>query len=199
MGFSPRWDPDFLLLFARMSGAAFREGSPLSWNDEALTTALEQVRAWSSEVNRSAADEDDFQFKYLYLPRNLSVQEGRIAFAYMDSSQFFLLSEERRAALDYRWIARGTAIPVLEEAVYAGILTVTTFASLGLRELLMLMAKTVSFGLLIPLICCNVGMSVGTSATEIPQAATRAVITSLFTVFLVDGLLTFAASLVPAA
>lgn len=122
MGFSPRWDPDFLLLFARMSGAAFREGSPLSWNDEGLATALEQVRAWSSEVNRSAADEDDFQFKYLYLPRNLSVQEGRIAFAYMDSSQFFLLSEERRAALDYRWIARGTAIPVLEEAVYAGIL-----------------------------------------------------------------------------
>lgn len=122
MGFSPRWDPDFLLLFARMSGAAFREGSPLSWNDEGLSASLERLRAWSSEVNRSAADEDDFQFKYLYLPRNLSVQEGRIAFAYMDSSQFFLLSEERRAALEYRWIARETAIPVLEEALYAGIL-----------------------------------------------------------------------------
>ena len=122
MGFSPRWDPDFLLLFARMSGTAFREGSPLSWSDEGLAAALETVRAWSSEVNRSAADEDDFQFKYLYLPRHLSVQEERIAFAYMDSSQFFLLSEERRAALEYRWIARGTAIPVLEEAVYAGIL-----------------------------------------------------------------------------
>lgn len=122
MGFSPRWDPDFLLLFARMSGAAFREGSPLAWNDEGLAASLESLRSWSSEVNRSAADEDDFQFKYLYLPPNLSVQEGRIAFAYMDSSQFFLLSEERRAALEYRWIARGTAIPVLEEALYAGIL-----------------------------------------------------------------------------
>ncbi len=122
MGFSPRWDPDFLLLFARMSGAAFREGSPLSWSDEGLAEAVGKVRAWSAEVNRSAADEDEFQFKYLYLPRNLSVQEGRVAFAFLDSSQYFLLSEEQRAALDYRWIARGTAIPVLEEAVYAGIL-----------------------------------------------------------------------------
>lgn len=122
MGFSPRWDPDFLLLYARISGAAFREGSPLSWNDEGLAAAIASLRAWSSEVNRSAADEEDFQFKYLYLPRNLSVQEGRIAFAYLDSSQFFLLSEERRAALDYRWIAKGTSIPVLEDSVYAGIL-----------------------------------------------------------------------------
>lgn len=122
MGFSPRWDPDFLLLYARLSGAAFREGSPLAWSDEGLAAAILSLRAWSSEVNRSAADEEDFQFKYLYLPRNLSVQEGRIAFAYMDSSQFFLLSEERRAALEYRWIAKGTAIPVLEDAVYAGIL-----------------------------------------------------------------------------
>ena len=28
MGFAPRWNADFLLLYARMAGAAFREGSP---------------------------------------------------------------------------------------------------------------------------------------------------------------------------
>ena len=122
MGFSPRWDPDFLLLYVRMSGGSFREGSPISWSDEGVASALGALRSWSSEVNRSAADEDDFQFKYLYLPRNLSVQEGRIAFAFMDSSQFFLLTEERRAALDYRWIAKGTSIPVLEDVLYAGVL-----------------------------------------------------------------------------
>ena len=73
-------------------------------------------------MNRSPADEDDFQFKYLYLPRYLSVQEGRIRFAYMNSSEFFLLSEERRAPMEFRWVARGTSIPVLEDALYAGIL-----------------------------------------------------------------------------
>ncbi len=71
--------------------------------------------------------------------------------------------------------------------------------SLGLREVMVLGAKTCAFGLVIPLICCNAGMSVDTSATEIPQAATRAVITSLFSVFLLDGLITYLSSLLVSA
>lgn len=72
-------------------------------------------------------------------------------------------------------------------------------ASLGIREVAILMAKSTAFGLIIPLICCNAGMSVGTSATEIPQAATRAVITSLFSIFVLDGLITYLASLLAIA
>ena len=72
-------------------------------------------------------------------------------------------------------------------------------ASLGVREVAVVMAKGVAFGFIIPSICCNAGMSVGTSATEIPQAATRAVITSLFSVFLLDGLITYLASLAAVA
>ncbi len=72
-------------------------------------------------------------------------------------------------------------------------------ASLGLREVLVLAAKGCAFGLVIPLICCNAGMSVGTSATEIPQAATRAVITSLFAVFVLDGMITYLSSLLTIA
>ena len=68
-------------------------------------------------------------------------------------------------------------------------------SSLGLREVVVLVVKSVSFGIAIPLICCQAGMSVGSSATEVPQAATRAVINSLFTVFLLDGLITYLASL----
>ncbi len=67
-------------------------------------------------------------------------------------------------------------------------------ASLGLREVVVLTVKACSFGLMIPLICCNAGLSVGASATEIPQAATRAVITSLFSVFFMDGLITYLSS-----
>jgi ABC-type glycerol-3-phosphate transport system substrate-binding protein len=122
MGFSPRWDADFLMLYARMNGADFREGKPISWNDDGLLASVKGLNAWSSEVNRSARDEEDFQFKYLYLPAYLSVAEGRIRFAYMNSSEYFLLSEERRASLDYRWVAADTSIPVLEDILYAGIL-----------------------------------------------------------------------------
>ena len=68
-------------------------------------------------------------------------------------------------------------------------------ASLGIREVVVLIVKGISFGVSIPLICYNAGISVGTSATEIPQAATKAVITSLFAVFLLDGLITLISSL----
>ncbi len=122
MGFSPRWDAGFLFLYARLHGAAFREGTPLAWSDEGLAAALAGTKAWSVEVNRSPVDEEDFQFKYLYVPHHLAVLSGRIRFAFMDSSEYFLLSEERRAPLDYRWVAQGNSIPVLEDVLYAGIL-----------------------------------------------------------------------------
>jgi len=68
-------------------------------------------------------------------------------------------------------------------------------ASLGLWEIAVLAIKTLLFGLTIPVICCHAGLSVGTSATEIPQAATRAVITSLFGIVLLDGLITSVATM----
>ncbi|HEX9078738.1 MAG TPA: ABC transporter permease [Desulfuromonadaceae bacterium] len=68
-------------------------------------------------------------------------------------------------------------------------------ASLGVREVVSLLAKSLLFGLFVSAACCWYGLSVGRSATEIPQAATRAVMTSLFTVFLLDGLITYLASL----
>ncbi|MGD9662932.1 MAG: ABC transporter permease, partial [Porticoccaceae bacterium] len=72
-------------------------------------------------------------------------------------------------------------------------------ASLGLGEVVVLGIKSCVFGLAIPVICCHAGLSVGSSATEIPQAATRAVITSLFAIVLLDGLITFLATLLTQA
>jgi len=72
-------------------------------------------------------------------------------------------------------------------------------ASLGLGEVVVLGIKACAFGLAIPVICCHAGLSVGSSATEIPQAATRAVITSLFAIVLLDGLITFLATLLTQA
>lgn len=69
-------------------------------------------------------------------------------------------------------------------------------SSLGLKEVLVLFAKSILFGLFISAICCRYGLRVGRSATEIPQAATRAVMSSLFTVFLLDGLITYFSSLI---
>jgi len=62
---------------------------------------------------------------------------------------------------------------------------------LGGREIVVLFSKGILFGLCISATCCSYGLSVGRSVTEIPQAATRAVMTSLIAVFILDGLLTY--------
>jgi len=67
--------------------------------------------------------------------------------------------------------------------------------SLGVEEVIILFSKSLFFGLFIPATCCCYGLAVGRSATEIPQAATKAVMTSLFAVFFLDGLITYLASI----
>jgi len=121
MGFGPRWSPDFLFSAISLLGAGFKEGAPLKWDHAALDSSIAYIRAWSERANESAAKEDEFQFKYLYLPAYRSVEEGRIGFAAMSSSEFFVISEERRASLAIRWLSRSSSIPVEEDIVYAGI------------------------------------------------------------------------------
>ena len=64
------------------------------------------------------------------------------------------------------------------------------FTSLTLKEMGMSVAKSLFFGLFLSAACCKQGLGVGKSATQIPQAATKGVMQSLFLVFLLDGILT---------
>jgi ABC-type glycerol-3-phosphate transport system substrate-binding protein len=121
MGFSPRWDADFLVLAVNAGGADFREGRPLAWQEEGLKAAIDSLKAWTKNVNGEPSLEEDFQFKYLYTPGYKYVADGRALFAYMDSSDFFLLPEEKRTSLDYRWFAERGSIPVDPEIVCAAI------------------------------------------------------------------------------
>ena len=64
-------------------------------------------------------------------------------------------------------------------------------AAMTLSDLVQLFTKGACFGIFISAICCRQGLRVGQSATQIPQAATAAVIQSFFAVFILDGVLTF--------
>ena len=64
------------------------------------------------------------------------------------------------------------------------------FASLTLKELTISVSKSLCFGLFMTAACCKQGLAVGRSATQIPQAATRGVMMSLFLVFALDGIIT---------
>lgn len=69
------------------------------------------------------------------------------------------------------------------------------FTSLTLKELGISVLKSLCFGLFLSASCCKHGLSVGKSATQIPQAATKGVMLSLFFVFILDGLITLIASI----
>lgn len=67
-------------------------------------------------------------------------------------------------------------------------------SAVGIQELVILFSKSILFGLFISATCCSYGLNVSTSVTEIPQSATKAVISSLLAVFLLDGVITYLAS-----
>jgi ABC-type glycerol-3-phosphate transport system substrate-binding protein len=121
MGFSPLWNDDFLLLTAILSGASFREANPLAWDSSLLEKSMIFINNWTNEINTSNQDEDDFTFRYFFEPPERLIQGGRIFFSYMESSDLFLLSEESKKQLDFRWVMEQSKIMVMEDSVYLGI------------------------------------------------------------------------------
>jgi ABC-type glycerol-3-phosphate transport system substrate-binding protein len=121
MGFSPLSHDEFLFLAVTLFGAAFREASPIAWDHEALERATVWIQEWIAEANTSIQMEDDFVYKYFYDPPDKLVNSGRVLYVYMDSARFFTFPEERRANLDFRWIAANDTIPLDETGVYYGI------------------------------------------------------------------------------
>jgi len=64
------------------------------------------------------------------------------------------------------------------------------FSALNLFEIGISASKSIVFGLVISVIACYQGLRVKSSINEIPQATTIAVMHSLFSVFMCDGLIT---------
>jgi hypothetical protein len=122
MGFSPRWEPEFLVLAAELMGADFSAASPLAWNSSGLREAYAFLRAWSAESNGGIEAENEFNFKYLYDPKVKLVLEGRVLFAVIDSDAYFVTPKEKRDLLGFRWISHKGRVIVEEDMLMAGIL-----------------------------------------------------------------------------
>lgn len=122
MGFSPRWDAEFLYLTARLFNIRFEEHSNLfSWNANGATDALSFIRTWTKSINASVRAEDDFAFKYLYDPAHKLVVEGKNLFSYLPSDDLFLIPTEKLKNIDFRWVEKNGEIPVMDEIIYLGL------------------------------------------------------------------------------
>jgi len=120
MGFSPLWNDNFLLSAALLYGASFKEANPLVWDSAALEKSMVFINNWTNEINNGAQIEDDFTFRYFFEPPEKLIQSGRILFSYMESDDLFLLSEESKSQLDFRWVMEQNKIMVSEDLVYLG-------------------------------------------------------------------------------
>jgi ABC-type glycerol-3-phosphate transport system substrate-binding protein len=121
MGFSPLWNDDFLMVTAVLFDSSFKEASPLAWDAAALNRSMDFVNDWTVRINTDNQAEEDFTFKYFIEPPEKLIQSGRILFSYMEISELFILSEESKNILDFRWLMEEEKIPIAEDAVFLGI------------------------------------------------------------------------------
>jgi len=121
LGFSPLWNDNFLFISSVLSGSSFREADPLAWDSAALEQSMAFINEWTNEINTSNQAVEDFTFKYFFEPPERLIQSSRILFSYIESSDLFLIGEEHKNLLDFRWIMERNRIPITDDTVFLGI------------------------------------------------------------------------------
>jgi ABC-type glycerol-3-phosphate transport system substrate-binding protein len=122
IGFAPQSSSDFLYLAAKTKEVRFRESkNSFTWNTEKLADSITYLRKWTKDANTSSKIEQDFIYKYLYMPPYKQVTSGRTLFAYTTSDILFHLSPEQTAHIDYRWIYEDKKIPIEDSLIMLGI------------------------------------------------------------------------------
>ena len=122
IGFTPLGNNDFLYLTAKMKGADFHEEKgEIVWNSQKLLNAVTLMHEWVNTENTSAQVEEDFTFKYLFMPYYRQVSSGRTLFAYTTSDNLFKTLKEQDINVDYRWVVEGRSIFIEDSCTMMGI------------------------------------------------------------------------------
>ena len=122
MGFGPLWSPDFLYLLFKDNGVFYNVGADsIVFTENAFKKSVDYVRDWIEQVNGGPKNEEDFAFKYLYMPFYNQVQSGRCLFAYASSKEIFSLEKDQIHELDFRWICNDNKIQMEDDLTCIGI------------------------------------------------------------------------------
>ncbi len=122
IGFTPLGYNEFLYLAVKMKGAEFREekGS-INWNSQALLNATIMLKDWINKENTSAQIEEDFTFKYLFMPYYRQVSSGRTLFAYTTSDALFKVMKSQDLDIDYRWLVENNSLYIEDSYMMMGV------------------------------------------------------------------------------
>lgn len=122
MGFGPLWSSDFLYLIFKDNGVFFNvEGQKISYTENMFDRSVDFVRDWVNEINEGVKNEEDFAFKYLYMPFYNQAQNGRCLFSFASSRDLLSLPNDKIRDLDFRWICNSGKIQIEDDFVSIGI------------------------------------------------------------------------------
>ncbi len=123
VGFSPRWNEEFLYLVTSLFGASFRQAgtAEITWNSAALREAIRYSQSWIREGNRGLEMDRQFADRYLYNPMDQLLAADRILFYMSTADRISALLHAGRDNLNFRWFAHKGKIAVQEDVLWAGI------------------------------------------------------------------------------
>ena len=122
IGFTPLGNDEFIYLAAKMKGVDFKEEKGnIVWDSQALLNATNLIREWVNNENESAQTEEDFKFKYLFMPYYRQVTSGRTLFAYTTSDSLFKVLKEQDVNNDYRWLTEDDSLYIEDSFMMMGI------------------------------------------------------------------------------
>ena len=122
IGFLPSANDDFLYLTTKIYGVDFREEKgQIVWSDLRLRNTVSFDRDWITSTNGSAQEEQDFAYKYLFMPDYRQVTSGRTLLAYTTSEKMFGYMKSQELDIDYRWVAGDGFIPIEDSFLMTGI------------------------------------------------------------------------------
>lgn len=122
IGFTPLSNEDFLYFASKIYGSDFRdEKGKILWDAEKLQASAEYLKDWIIKENQSTQTEEDFAFKYLFMPYYRQVSSDRTLFAYTTSNVLFKTMKDQHLHIDYRWLSQSSEIPMEDSFTMMGI------------------------------------------------------------------------------
>ena len=122
IGYSPRWQPEFLYYLSQIFGGNYSESTrnlPV-WNDTKVQETLAYAGDWVETTNGGIEQELTFESKYMYDPLYKLLDSGRILFNFMMIDKYLTVPSEVRENLDFRWLSDGTRVVVSEDVLFIG-------------------------------------------------------------------------------
>ena len=122
MGFGPSWDKEFLYTVTKLYGTAYQEkGTSFLWDSSRLSSSIDMIKYWTSTTNSDTTTEQNFQFRYLYMPTYRQVTSDRCLFAYTTSDKLFTLTDAQSSSISFRWFVQNDMIPVEDNILTMGL------------------------------------------------------------------------------